>query len=38
VRLRSWIAPSDQNGDNNEPRLPLPAGIVRLRRTRRTAN
>ena len=38
VRLRSWIAPPDQNGDNNEPRLPLSAGVVRLRRTRRTAN
>ena len=38
VRLRSWIAPPDQDGDNNEPRLPLSAGVVRLRRTRRTAN
>jgi hypothetical protein len=38
VRLRSWIAPPDQDGDHNEPRLPLSAGVVRLRRTRRTAN
>src|SRR5437764_15450249 len=38
VRLRSWIAPPDQDGDDNPPATPLSAGIVRLRRARRTAN
>jgi len=38
VRLRSWIAPPDQDGDDNQPAPPLSAGIVRLRRARRTAN
>ena len=37
VRLRSWIAPSDE-GCGDEQRAPHPsAGIVRLRRARRTA-
>ena len=38
VRLRSWIAPPDQDRDDNEPTPPLPAEIVRVRRARRTAN
>ena len=38
VRLRSWIAPPDQDGGDNEPTPPLSAGVVRLRRARRTAN
>src|SRR5438270_825829 len=38
VRLRSWIAPPDQEGDDHPPAPPLSAGIVRLRRARRTAN
>ena len=38
VRLRSWIAPPDQDREDNQPTPPLSAGVVRLRRTRRTAN
>jgi hypothetical protein len=38
VRLRSWIAPPNQDGDDNQPAPPLSAGIVRVRRARRTAN
>ena len=38
VRLRSWIAPPDQDRDDNQPTPSPSAGIVRLRRARRTAN
>ena len=39
VRLRSWIAPPDQDGDDNNEATPaLSAEIVRVRRARRTAN
>jgi hypothetical protein len=38
VRLRSWIAPPDQDREDNQPTPPLSARVVRLRRTRRTAN
>ena len=38
VRLRSWIAPPDQGRDEDEQTRPRSAGVVRLRRARRTAN
>ena len=37
VRLRSWIAPADEDREDKRPGPRVPSGVVRLRRARRTA-
>ena len=37
VRLRSWIAPADEDREDKQPGPRVSSGVVRLRRARRTA-